>query len=349
MEPLPSFIAVVEATVAADVSLGVLPIENSLHGPVAETHDLLYEAPLSIVSEVTLPIVHCLVAKSPIALADVTTLRSYPVAFDQCRELIHSLDVSCLPTATTADAAREVSESDDPDEAAIASVEAARALRPARDRRRRRRPAGRVHPLRRARPLHAGRRRGALAHRALVRHRPSAGIALSALAAVRTGTGSTSCSSCRGRSRTRPSATASTSCSTAIRSTTSCRRRSSRCASGRARCVSSAAILRRASTRRTGQMSERTLFERIWDAHVVDERPGEPTLLYVDLHLVHEVTIAAGVRVAPARRTVGAPARPDDRDDGSQRADRARSDPRPAREGAARRARARTAPSSACR
>src|SRR5262249_59359982 len=58
-EPLASFIAVVEAAVAAEVSLGVLPIENSLHGPVAETHDLLYEAPLSIVSEVTLPIVHC--------------------------------------------------------------------------------------------------------------------------------------------------------------------------------------------------------------------------------------------------------------------------------------------------
>ena len=35
-----------------------------------------------------------------------------------------------------------------------------------------------------------------------------------------------------------------------------------------------------------------TLFERIWDAHVVDERAGEPTLLYVDLHLVHEVTSA---------------------------------------------------------
>ncbi|MBV8395341.1 MAG: bifunctional chorismate mutase/prephenate dehydratase, partial [Actinobacteria bacterium] len=60
-EPLASFIAVVEAAVAAEVQLGVLPIENSLHGPVAETHDLLYEAPLSIVSEVTLPIVHCLV------------------------------------------------------------------------------------------------------------------------------------------------------------------------------------------------------------------------------------------------------------------------------------------------
>jgi 3-isopropylmalate/(R)-2-methylmalate dehydratase large subunit len=34
----------------------------------------------------------------------------------------------------------------------------------------------------------------------------------------------------------------------------------------------------------------RTLFEKIWDAHVVREEEGQPTLLYVDLHLVHEVT-----------------------------------------------------------
>jgi 3-isopropylmalate/(R)-2-methylmalate dehydratase large subunit len=37
-------------------------------------------------------------------------------------------------------------------------------------------------------------------------------------------------------------------------------------------------------------LSARTLFEKIWEAHVVDERPDEPALLYVDLHLVHEVT-----------------------------------------------------------
>jgi prephenate dehydratase len=124
-EPYASFIAVVEAAVAAEVSLGVLPIENSLHGPVAETHDLLYEAPLSIVSEVTLPIVHCLLATQPIQVSEVRTLRSNPVAFDQCRELVHTLGVRCIPTATTADAAREVSESGDPTEAAIASAEAA--------------------------------------------------------------------------------------------------------------------------------------------------------------------------------------------------------------------------------
>ena len=34
----------------------------------------------------------------------------------------------------------------------------------------------------------------------------------------------------------------------------------------------------------------RTLFEKIWDDHVVRSSPGEPDLLYIDLHLVHEVT-----------------------------------------------------------
>ena len=37
-------------------------------------------------------------------------------------------------------------------------------------------------------------------------------------------------------------------------------------------------------------MTPRTLFDKIWDAHVVAGEPGEPSLLYVDLHLVHEVT-----------------------------------------------------------
>ena len=34
----------------------------------------------------------------------------------------------------------------------------------------------------------------------------------------------------------------------------------------------------------------RTLAEKIWDAHVVRSAEGEPDLLYIDLHLVHEVT-----------------------------------------------------------
>jgi len=34
----------------------------------------------------------------------------------------------------------------------------------------------------------------------------------------------------------------------------------------------------------------RTIIDKVWDAHVVHEQPGAPTLLYIDLHLVHEVT-----------------------------------------------------------
>ena len=37
-------------------------------------------------------------------------------------------------------------------------------------------------------------------------------------------------------------------------------------------------------------MAPRTMFQKIWDAHVVRQEPGQPATLYVDLHLVHEVT-----------------------------------------------------------
>jgi len=48
----------------------------------------------------------------------------------------------------------------------------------------------------------------------------------------------------------------------------------------------------------------RTLFEKVWDAHVVTQAPGGPALLYVDLHLVHEVTSPQafdGLRLAGRR------------------------------------------------
>ena len=34
----------------------------------------------------------------------------------------------------------------------------------------------------------------------------------------------------------------------------------------------------------------RTIIEKVWDAHIVTEQPGAPTLIYIDLHLVHDVT-----------------------------------------------------------
>jgi 3-isopropylmalate/(R)-2-methylmalate dehydratase large subunit len=51
-------------------------------------------------------------------------------------------------------------------------------------------------------------------------------------------------------------------------------------------------------------MTRRTLFEKVWDGHVVHQFPEGPALLYVDLHLVHEVTSPqafAGLRQAGRR------------------------------------------------
>jgi len=122
---LPSFTAVVDAASAAEVNVGVLPIESSLAGPIAETHDLLYAAPLSIVREATLPIRHCLVGLVGAEVRTATTVRSHPMAFDQCRELLRDWDVRRIAAATTADAARDVATGRDPSQLAIASAEAA--------------------------------------------------------------------------------------------------------------------------------------------------------------------------------------------------------------------------------
>ena len=48
----------------------------------------------------------------------------------------------------------------------------------------------------------------------------------------------------------------------------------------------------------------KTLFDRIWESHAVREDPGEPALLYIDLHLIHEVTSPQafdGLRLAGRR------------------------------------------------
>ncbi|HET6962408.1 MAG TPA: 3-isopropylmalate dehydratase large subunit [Terriglobia bacterium] len=37
-------------------------------------------------------------------------------------------------------------------------------------------------------------------------------------------------------------------------------------------------------------MKPKTMFEKIWESHVVHEEPGKPSLIYIDRHLVHEVT-----------------------------------------------------------
>jgi prephenate dehydratase len=124
--PLPSFHAVVAAAIDGTIAFGVLPIESSLAGPVAETHDLLYGSPLAITAETVLAIRHCLVGTAHVPREEIRVVRSHPVALDQCRRLLASLpQATAIAAGTTADAAAQVAQDADPAEVAIASERAA--------------------------------------------------------------------------------------------------------------------------------------------------------------------------------------------------------------------------------
>lgn len=124
--PLSGFRAVADAVASADAAEGVLPIESSLAGPVAETHDLLYERALSIVAETVLPIRHCLAGPAPVGLHEIRVVRSHPMAFDQCRDLLARLPhVSAVAVSSTSEAARLAAEAGDPWQVAIVGLDAA--------------------------------------------------------------------------------------------------------------------------------------------------------------------------------------------------------------------------------
>lgn len=127
--PLPTFVAVAEAVANAEVEFGVLPIESSLAGPVAETHDLLYDSPLSIWAQTMIPIHHCLVGIDKVPLEQIRIVRSHPTALDQCRQFLATIPwATAIAAPTTAQAAQQVAEDKLPHEVAIASERAAHSL-----------------------------------------------------------------------------------------------------------------------------------------------------------------------------------------------------------------------------
>jgi prephenate dehydratase len=124
--PLPTFSAVIEATATGTIEAGVLPIESSLSGPVAETHDLLYGSPLAITGETVLRIRHCLLGPVLTQREQITVVHSHPAALDQCRRLLSEMPwATAIAAPTTADAAAQVAAAGNASEVAIASERAA--------------------------------------------------------------------------------------------------------------------------------------------------------------------------------------------------------------------------------
>jgi prephenate dehydratase len=81
---------VLAKVVTGEVDGAVLPIENSLHGSVAEHYDLLLEMPVRIERESQLRIRHNLIAAPGVRVDEVRRVMSHPVALSQCRRFLAS-------------------------------------------------------------------------------------------------------------------------------------------------------------------------------------------------------------------------------------------------------------------
>jgi prephenate dehydratase len=123
--PRPTFEDAVAAVRDGEADLAIIPVENSLHGRIADIHHLLPEAGLYIVGEHFHRVRHQLLGIKGAALADITTVLSQAPALGQCRRLIRDLKLTARNWHDTAGAARHVAEERDPSLAAVASSLAA--------------------------------------------------------------------------------------------------------------------------------------------------------------------------------------------------------------------------------
>jgi prephenate dehydratase len=109
------------AITTGEAELGMIPIENSVAGRVADIHHLMPETGLHIVGEHFMPVRHQLLAVKGATLEDVKTVESHVHAIGQCRKVIRQLAIRPIVAADTAGSAREVAEAGDKSRAAIAS------------------------------------------------------------------------------------------------------------------------------------------------------------------------------------------------------------------------------------
>ena len=112
-----AFAAVREGAAA----LGMIPIENSVAGRVADIHHLMPDSGLFIIGEHFEPVHHHLLAPPGATLASIRTVRSHVHALGQCRDFIRRNGFVPVVAVDTAGAAAELAERSDAGTAAIAS------------------------------------------------------------------------------------------------------------------------------------------------------------------------------------------------------------------------------------
>ena len=122
-EPMPcaTFEDALSAISSGEAQLGMIPIENSVAGRVADIHHLLPASGLFIVGEWFLPVHHQLMAPHGAKLSGIKTVESHVHALGQCRRIIRERSIRPIVSGDTAGAARLIAERGDKSCAAIAS------------------------------------------------------------------------------------------------------------------------------------------------------------------------------------------------------------------------------------
>jgi prephenate dehydratase len=124
--PCPTFEDAFAAVRSGRAALGMIPIDNSVAGRVADIHHLMPQSGLHILAEWFLPVQHQLMAPQGASLKTIRTVESHVHALGQCRNIIRKLGLNAVVAADTAGAAREVAEAGDISRAALATDLAAK-------------------------------------------------------------------------------------------------------------------------------------------------------------------------------------------------------------------------------
>ena len=119
--PKASFEDAIAAVTDGDCDLCAIPVENSLHGRIADIHHLLPDAGLHIVGEHFQRIHHQLLGVKGAKIEGLKHVFSQAPALGQCRKIVSELGLVAQPWHDTAGSARHVAELKDPANAAIAS------------------------------------------------------------------------------------------------------------------------------------------------------------------------------------------------------------------------------------
>ena len=123
--PCTTFEDVVEMTRSGEVDLGMLAVENSTYGRVADVHSLLPKAGLHIVDEAFVRVHVNLLGVPGARLQDVREAHGHVVILPQCAGFLKSHGIRGKVSSDNARAAREAAEAGDPARAALASELAA--------------------------------------------------------------------------------------------------------------------------------------------------------------------------------------------------------------------------------